>query len=115
MRDQGIYYPWFARDADHVIDREPFLATMMVHERVCSLTAAGDHYRTAYHAHFRYQTNKRLAGRPVPTLVATTQWDPNFETTRAAASAAPKAAFALLDPDFSQWIASFSSFLDQEG
>lgn len=103
MRDQGIYYPWFDRTARGVIQREPFLATDMVHERVCSLLKAGNMYRAAYHAHFRYRTYEKLGSSPVPTLIATTKWDPNNPQTQAAAKAAPNAQFTYLDEDFTKW------------
>ena len=114
MRDQGIYYPWFKRNRDGVIWREPFLATDMVHERVCSLLKAGNMYRTAYRAHFVYPTYEKLAQTPVPTLLATTEWDPNNPHTLAAADAAPLCRFQYLDEDFTQWGVSFIPFLEEE-
>ncbi|MBM3513437.1 MAG: alpha/beta hydrolase, partial [Alphaproteobacteria bacterium] len=112
MRDQGIYYPWFDRTAKGTIKREPFLATDMVHERTCSLLKAGNMYRTAYRSHFRYRTYERLARSPVPTLIATTKWDPNNPQTQAAAKAAPNAKFQYLDEDFTKWGESFVPFLE---
>jgi len=115
MRDQGIYYPWFERTAESVIKREPFLDTAMVHERVCSLLKAGNMYRTAYQAHFAYPTYEKLARSPVPTLLATTKWDPNNLHTQAAAKAAPAATFQVLDEDFAKWGESFLPFLEAAG
>ncbi|MDX2225233.1 MAG: alpha/beta hydrolase, partial [Rhodospirillaceae bacterium] len=112
MRDQGIYYPWFDATAKGVIRREPFLATDMVHERVCSLLKAGNMYRAAYQAHFRYRTYDKLKRSPVPTLIATTAWDPNNPHTQAAARAAPNAQFRFLDEDFMKWGLSFLDFLE---
>ena len=112
MRDQGIYYPWFKRLKGGVIWREPFLATDMVHERVCSLLKAGNMYRTAYRAHFVYPTYEKLARTPVPTLLATSEWDPNNPHTMAAAEAAPKCHFQYLDDDFTKWGSSFLPFLE---
>jgi pimeloyl-ACP methyl ester carboxylesterase len=112
MRDQGIYYPWFDRTAKGVIKREPFLDTAMVHERVCSMLKAGNMYRTAYQSHFRYPTYEKLKASPVPTLIATTKWDPNNTHTQAAAKAAPDAKFQYLDEDFNKWGESFLPFLE---
>ncbi len=112
MRDQGIYYPWFKRNREAVIWREPFLATEMVHERVCSLLKAGNMYRTAYQAHFVYPTYEKLAQSPVTTLLATSEWDPNNPHTMAAAEAAPNCRFQYLDDDFNQWGVSFLPFLE---
>jgi pimeloyl-ACP methyl ester carboxylesterase len=112
MRDQGIYYPWFDRTAKGVIKREPFLDTNMVHERVCSMLKAGNMYRTAYQAHFRYPTYDKLKASPVPTLIATTKWDPNNPHTQAAAKAAPNAKLQFLDEDFNKWGESFLPFLE---
>lgn len=112
MRDQGIYYPWFDRSAKGVIKREPFLDTAMVHERVCSMLKAGNMYRTAYQAHFRYPTYEKLKKSPVPTLLATTKWDPNNPHTQAAAKAAPDAKFQFLDEGFNKWGESILPFLE---
>ncbi|MEQ9110147.1 MAG: alpha/beta hydrolase [Rhodospirillaceae bacterium] len=112
MRDQGIYYPWFKREKAGVIWREPFLATEMVHERVCSLLKAGNMYRTAYQSHFKYDTFEKLARTPVPTLLATSEWDPNNPHTLAAAEAAPNCSFQYLDEDFTKWGLSFLPFLE---
>ncbi|MBL8642946.1 MAG: alpha/beta hydrolase [Rhodospirillaceae bacterium] len=112
MRDQGIYYPWFDRTAAGVIKREPYLDVSMIHERVCSMLKAGNMYRTAYQAHFRYPTYEKLKQSPVPTLIATTKWDPNNPHTQAAAKAAPDAKFQFLDEDFAKWGESFLGFLE---
>ncbi len=114
MRDQGIYYPWFKRTRDGVIWRDPFLATDMVHERVCSLLKAGNMYRTAYIAHFRYPTYDTIARSPVPTLLATSAWDPNNPHTMAAAKAAPACSFQTLTDDFASWGLDFLPFLSAE-
>ena len=114
MRDQGIYYPWFNRSRDGVIWRDPFLATDMVHERVCSLLKAGNMYRTAYQAHFVYPTYEKLSRTPVPTLLATSEWDPNNPHTLAAAEAAPNCRFQYLNDDFTKWGESFLPFVEED-
>jgi hypothetical protein len=86
----------------------------MVHERVCSLLKAGNMYRTAYQAHFAYPTYAKLRSSPVPTLVATTEWDPNNAHTQEAAAAAVNVQFQYLDQDFAKWGLSFLPFLDAE-
>lgn len=111
MRDQGIYYPWFKRVRAGVIWREPFLDTDMVHERVCSLLKAGNMYQTAYKSHFGYPTYRRLRESQVPTLLATSTWDPNNPHTLAAAESAPNCELLYLDEDFTQWGLSFLPFL----
>lgn len=114
MRDQGIYYPWFKREREGVIWREPFLDTDMVHERVCSLLKAGNMYQTAYKSHFRYPTYQKLRESQVPTLLATSTWDPNNPHTLAAAESAPNCELQYLDEDFTQWGLSFLPFLEAE-
>jgi pimeloyl-ACP methyl ester carboxylesterase len=113
MRDQGLFYPWFERTAAGALRREPYLDTAMVHERVCSLLKAGNRYRSAYQAHFVYPTLERLRSSPVPTLAATSEWDPNRPHTEAAAAQAPEAEFRLLDADFRRWGLSFLDFLER--
>lgn len=115
MRDQGLFFPWFDRSARGALRREPFIDTGMVHERVCSLLKAGNMYRTAYQAHFIYPALENLGRSPVPTLVATADWDPNRPHTEFAARAAPSAEFRLLDPDFRRWGLSFVDFLSRDG
>lgn len=115
MRDQGLFFPWFDRSARGALRREPFIDTAMVHERVCSLLKAGNMYRTAYQAHFVYPALDNLRRSPVPTLVATSAWDPNRPHTEIAARAAPNAGFRLLDADFSRWGLSFVDFLSGDG
>lgn len=114
MRDQGIYYPWFKRQREGVIWREPFLDTGMVHERVCSLLKAGNMYQTAYRSHFLYPTYQKLRDSTVPTLLATSTWDPNNPHTLAAAESAPNCQFQYLDEDFTKWGLSFLPFLEAE-
>lgn len=115
MRDQGLFFPWFDRSARGALRREPFIDTAMVHERVCSLLKAGNMYRTAYQAHFVYPALANLRRSPVPTLVATSDWDPNRPHTEIAAREAPNAGFRLLDPDFRRWGLSFVDFLSRDG
>ncbi|GMU68660.1 MAG: hypothetical protein AMXMBFR37_09920 [Steroidobacteraceae bacterium] len=115
MRDQGLFFPWFDRSARGALRREPFIDTAMVHERVCSLLKAGNMYRTAYQAHFTYPVLEKLRRSPVPTLVATSTWDPNRTHTEVAAREAPDASFRLLDADFSRWGLSFVDFLSLDG
>lgn len=114
MRDQGIYYPWFKRQLENVVWREPFLATDMVHERVCSLLKAGNMYQTAYRSHFIYPTYQKLRESSVPILLATSTWDPNNPHTLAAADSAPNCEFQYLDEDFTKWGLSFLSFLEED-
>jgi pimeloyl-ACP methyl ester carboxylesterase len=114
MRDQALFFPWFDQSVEGIIRREPFIATAMVHERVCSLLRAGNMYRTAYQAHFVYPTRERVAQCRVPTLLATTAWDPNLPHTEAVASTAPHCQFALLDPDFAKWGIDLIPFLESQ-
>jgi hypothetical protein len=51
----------------------------------------------------------------VPTLVATSDWDPNRPHTEIAAREAPNAGFRLLGPDFRRWGLSFVDFLSRGG
>jgi pimeloyl-ACP methyl ester carboxylesterase len=113
MRDQGLFYPWFDRSEAGVIRREPYLDTDMVHERVCSLLKAGARYRSAYQAHFVYPTLERLNTVRVPTLLATSAWDPNRPHTERAAELNGHCRFLTLDPDFRKWGESFLGFLEE--
>jgi pimeloyl-ACP methyl ester carboxylesterase len=112
LRDQGIYFPWFDATRHAVVQREPFLDTDMVHERVCSLLKAGNMYRTAYQAHFRYRTFDRLYHSPVPTVLAIRPGDPNNPRIETAARAPSHVVLRHLDPDFKRWGECFADVLD---
>jgi pimeloyl-ACP methyl ester carboxylesterase len=113
MRDQGLFYPWFDRSAEGILRREPFLATDMVHERVCSLLKAGDWYASAYQSHFVYPTMAQLARAPVPTLLASTPWDPNYRHVMDIVANTPTCDYLELDADFTRWGLSFLPWLDK--
>jgi pimeloyl-ACP methyl ester carboxylesterase len=112
MRDQGLFFPWFDRSLDGIIRREPFLDVDMVHDRVCSLLQAGNMYRTAYQAHFVYPVRQRLRKLNIPTLLATTEWDPNRPHTEQLAAENRHCQFQMLSPDFQRWGISFLPFLE---
>ena len=114
MRDQGLFYPWFDRSAQGILRREPFLATEMVHERVCSLLKAGDWYASAYHSHFVYPTLERLSRSPVPTLLASTSWDPNYPHVMDIVARTPGCDYLELEQDFTRWGVSFLPWLEAD-
>jgi len=112
MRDQGLYFPWFDAKSRSIVQREPFLATDMIHERTCSLLKAGNMYRTAYQSHFRYRTYDRLHHTSVPTVLAIRAGDPNNPRIEAAAQSAPHIILRHLRPEFHQWGESFLDLLE---
>ncbi|MBP02407.1 MAG: hypothetical protein CMM25_06325 [Rhodospirillaceae bacterium] len=111
MRDQGIYYPWFDNTRSGIIWRPPYLSTDMVHGRVCSLLKAGNMYQTAYCAHFNYPTYEKLGRAKIPTLLATTSWDPNNPDTLAAFNSSSNCSFEYLHDDMQKWGDTFLPFL----
>lgn len=112
LRDQGIYFPWFDATRHAVVQREPFLDTDMVHERVCSLLKAGNMYRTAYQSHFRYRTFDRLHHSPVPTVLGIRSGDPNNPRIEAAARTESHVVLRNLAPDFKRWGECFTDVLE---
>jgi len=112
LRDQGIYFPWFDATRHAVVRREPFLDTDMVHERVCSLLKAGNMYRTAYQAHFRYRTFDRLRDASVPAVLAIRPGDPNNPRIETAARASSHVVLRHLAPEFKRWGECFADVLE---
>ena len=61
VRDQFVFFPWYSRGQGARLRRAP--PPLAFHQQVvCDLLAAGDHYRIAYAAAFRYD--------PVPPVSA---------------------------------------------
>jgi pimeloyl-ACP methyl ester carboxylesterase len=112
MRDQGLFWPWYARTRQGIIWKEPHVDPAMVHGRVIEMFKAPRMWRAAYQAHFSYPLQSRLAELNVPTLVGAPAWDPNLEHTRAAAADHPRLVFRQLADDWGRWGGELMDFLD---
>ncbi|MCX8232171.1 MAG: alpha/beta hydrolase, partial [Alphaproteobacteria bacterium] len=113
MRDQGLFWPWYRRTRDGVIQQEPFVDTQMVHSRVIAMLKAGNMWRHAYRAHFAYPTGDMLGENTRPTLLASPIWDPNHPHGVAAHRAHPHTRWQDLPADMAEWAPTFLPFLDE--
>jgi pimeloyl-ACP methyl ester carboxylesterase len=112
LRDQGLFWPWFRRNRDGILWKEPYVDPGMVHARLVSLFKAPRMWRLAYQAHFAYPVEDRLAKVKQPTLLCAPAWDPQLEATRAAQAANPRCAFLELPDSMTDWGPALLPFLD---
>jgi len=112
LRDQGLFWPWFRRNRQGILWKEPYVDPEMVHLRLVNLLKAPVMWRLAYQSHFAYPIEERLARVRQPTLLCAPAWDPQLEETRAAARANPHCALALLPDAMSDWGPAMLAFLD---
>ena len=111
MRDQGIYFPWYARTAESMLKGEPYLDPDMVHRRVVEVLRAPVMWRKAYHAHFRYRTGQRLADAEIPVLLATAKWDVARDLSERLAGQHAHCDSQLLPDNPAQWGEAVTPFL----
>ncbi|MCY3987793.1 MAG: alpha/beta hydrolase, partial [Gammaproteobacteria bacterium] len=111
MRDQGIYFPWYARTAESMLKGEPYLDPDMVHRRVVEVLRSPVMWRKAYHAHFRYRAGQRLADAEIPVLLATATWDVARDLSERLAGQHAHCDSQLLPDNPAQWGESVTPFL----
>ena len=68
FRDQYAYLPWCDRRLENRMDVE-MPSTQMLHDGVMDMLRAGDGYRVAYAAAFRYEPEAPLADLSVPSVL----------------------------------------------
>lgn len=75
LREQVIFFPWYQRTraARMVYDMPP---PEVLHENAMEFLHAGDHYRDAYGAAFRWEGERVLPRITVPALVIASDKDP---------------------------------------
>jgi pimeloyl-ACP methyl ester carboxylesterase len=112
LRDQGLFWPWFRRTRQGILEGEPYVDPEMVHLRLVNLFKAPVMWRLAYQAHFAYPVEERLARVKQPTLLCAPAWDPQLGETKQAAAANPHCAFAMLPDEMREWGPAMLPFLD---
>lgn len=75
IRDQGIFFPWYRRDASARLKR-PRPELDRIHEQIMEFLRAGDNYRAGYAAALSYQPAADMAALRVPALLFIAQDDP---------------------------------------
>ena len=68
IRDHSLFYPWFARDADHRLQLDMPSADAL-HDATVEVLKAARTFHFSYQAAFRYPGHERLPLIRVPTLV----------------------------------------------
>jgi hypothetical protein len=76
MRDQGLFWPWYNRTRDGVLQREPYVDTAMVHRRVVSLLKCWNMWQAHYGAHWKYDAHTELGNAPIPVALASPDTHP---------------------------------------
>lgn len=87
MRDQALFWPWFARSARTVVDAEPKVDPAAIQVRVTELFKCGNRYRDAYRHFFQYDLKRAVDRVRSPLEFVTPRWDPVAAEAEAAATA----------------------------
>ncbi len=112
VRDQGLFWPWFERTKEGIIEGGVQVNTDRVHQRVLELLRAPGAWQRAYRAHFSYPVATRLHTLRVPALLAAAEWDPLRPCALAAARVHPAVAFSALPADERDWACTLLPFLE---
>ncbi len=105
MRDQALFWPWFARSAASIVDAEPKVNPEAIQLRVTELMKCGNRYQDAYASFFRYDLAEGLRTSAATAIFATPPWDPVAADATSAAEALGK-SHVTLPAALSDWGAS---------
>lgn len=95
IKDMGVYFPHYKRDAAHYLGKEPWPAEVL-HNYVIDVMKAMDHYHKGYNAVFRHKTHQRLPLVSVPTLCMGHMADPLHVSVEEAAALVPDSQHLVL-------------------
>ncbi len=95
IRDMGLYFPHYKRDAEHYLGKEPWPAEVL-HNFVVEVMKARNHYHKGYNAVFRHQTHQRLPLISVPTFCMGHEADPLHVSVEEAAALVPDSQHLVL-------------------
>lgn len=70
VRDQALFWPWYARNREHIVPGEPQVDPQSVHARVRNLLNDPQRWRLARLAEFDYELAAALARCPTPVALA---------------------------------------------
>jgi len=112
IRDQGLFWPWYARTREGILRVAPPVDPARVQRHVLEIFRAPDLWRRAYRAHFSYPVKTRLRTVKVATLLAAAEWDPMHACGLAASKALPHRPFRTLARDPGEWGRELLPFLD---
>ncbi len=95
VRDQSLFFPYFKRDAEHMLTHG-LPSSRELHHTLVEVLKAIDTYHLAYRAAFRHADRERLPLIDRPTLVMAHDGDPLLTAFELAASAIPGATRRLI-------------------
>ncbi len=108
VRDMGLYWPWYNRTKDGVIQRDANLDPDFLDSRVQDLLKVGDTYQNAYAASFTYPMANKLATLDVPCLLIDWPGAASYDRLAMAKGVAPNCVTADMPED----LAELPSLLD---
>lgn len=94
-RDQYIFFPWYARDRDHLLGWSLPTADQLA-DSVVEVAKARNSYHHSYRAAFAYPALERIAQLDTPVLLMAATDDPLRAGTILAAERAPQGRFLAL-------------------
>lgn len=95
IKDMGVYFPHYKRDAEHYMGREPW-PPQVIHNYVIDVMKAMNHYHKGYNAVFRHKTHDRLPLVTVPTFCMAHEADPLHVSVEEAAALVPNSEHLVL-------------------
>ncbi|MEE8307772.1 MAG: alpha/beta hydrolase [Gammaproteobacteria bacterium] len=95
IKDMGVYFPHYKRDAEHYLGKEPWPAAVL-HDYVIEVMKAMNHYHKGYNAVFRHKTHERLPLLRVPTFCMAHEADPLHVSVEEAAALVPDSQHLVL-------------------
>ena len=95
MKDMGVYFPHYRRDAEHYLGKEPSPPEVL-HNSVLEVMKAMSHYHKGYNAVFRHKTHERLPLVSVPTFCMAHKADPLHVSVEEAAALVPDSQHLVL-------------------
>jgi hypothetical protein len=113
LRDQGLFWPWFRRTREGIINQPTHVDPVMIQARVLELFRSEGMWREAYQAHFAYPLQKRMAQVDVPVHFVAPAWDPQLEATKLAARESRKGRFEKMPDRMFDWAERLMPFLDR--
>jgi pimeloyl-ACP methyl ester carboxylesterase len=95
IKDMGVYFPHYRRDAEHYLGKEPSPPEVL-HNSVLEVMKAMSHYHKGYNAVFRHKTHERLPLVSVPTFCMAHKADPLHVSVEEAAALVPDSQHLVL-------------------
>lgn len=112
-RDSTLWFPWYRRDREHVLDF-PIVPADKLQPSVLEFLKSGTTYPLSYRAAFEWDARGRLPKLAARTLVTTHPKDPLDAMTPEAAALAPNAVGVTSPVRLPEIAAFYGRFLDGE-